>query len=76
MTKIKRLNGDTLSFQSKEKAIEEMFRRQWVNGDVGKYMQSVKRRVFEMYHVELLFSNETEFFNELKKNGLIEIINK
>ena len=53
-----------------------MFNRQWVNGDVKKYMASVKRRVKEMYGHDLDFNNETEFFNELKKHGLIEIINK
>ena len=76
MTKVIKLSGTAFTLTMQEKAIEDMFKRQWVNGNVEKYMQSVKRRVKEMYGHNLEFTNESEFFNELKKYGLIEIIDK
>ena len=74
--KFKRTNGETFHTETPDDAVKKMFLRQWKNGELQKYMASVKRRVKEVHGIELTFSDANSFFNELVKHNLVEIIKK
>jgi len=57
-------------------ATKQLFLAQWTNGNLELYMKNVKRRVKEMFGVTLNFSTKEEFFDELVKNNLLQIIEK
>ena len=71
-----RTNGSRFHYSTETEAVKEMFLRQWSNGDLETYMKNVKDRIKQMYKINLSFKNEHEFFDELVKCKLIEIIKK
>ena len=57
--------------------IKNMFKKQWTTqGNIEQYMQDVKRRVKEQFGYELEFTDADQFFDELVKYGLIQVIAK
>ena len=64
------------SADSNNAEIKALFNRQWINGDIEKFMGSVRRRVKEAYDIDLNFKDRDEFVDELKRHGLIQIIDK
>ena len=70
------INGSRYPYTTEIEAVKKMFLSQWCNGDLKTYMQNVKKRVKQMYEIDLNFSNEHEFFDELMKYKLVQIIEK
>ena len=74
--KIIRSNGEKFRSSTEIDETKQMFLAQWTNGNLEIYMKNVKRRVKEMFGVTLNFSTKEEFFDELVKNNLLQIIEK
>ena len=74
--KIIRSNGEKFRSSTEIDETKQMFLAQWTNGNLEIYMKNVKRRVKEMFNVTLNFSTKEEFFDELVKNNLLQIIEK
>ena len=56
--------------------LKGMFRRQWVNGDFKTYLKSLKRRIKEVYGVEITADTPDDLYDELLRIGLISTIEK
>ena len=74
--KIIRSNGEKFQSSTGIDATKQLFLSQWTNGNLEIYMKNVKHRVKEMFNVTLNFSTKEEFFDELVKNNLLQIIEK